>query len=272
MKEVGRWSCLMYHDTPATVAGADYFAVPATAFAEQVRGLSQLSLLGRSLEACVQQARERQVAITFDDAREDNYLVAWPILASAGMTATVFVVSDWVGQPAYCSWAQLRELHAAGWSVQSHTRSHPFLSTLNAESVRRELIESRERIEQEVGAPVTTLALPNGDWPAGKHQSAIAEAGYQLVATSRWHANSDEDGRAGVLGRYTVRRSTTITAFMERLIEMPGIWSNEGLRLMALHNLRKLIGAERYARWRRRVVSSEASTIPQTKGSLLSRP
>ena len=251
----GSWACLMYHATPARQEQADYFAVPASALAEQLSCLCRRGLAGRSLEASLAAPADGPgVAITFDDAHVSNHDVALPLLAEVGMTATVFVVPTWVGTAGYCSWSQLRRLHDAGWSVQSHTLTHPFLSTLGETAVRRELADSRRAIEDGIGAPVVTLALPNGDWPARPLRHLLPEAGYRYVATSAWHSNGDADRRRGVLGRYTVRRETTAASFDALVDTLPGRWSPEGLRLGVLTMVRGALGAHRYRAVRRYLI------------------
>jgi peptidoglycan/xylan/chitin deacetylase (PgdA/CDA1 family) len=160
-------------------------------------------------------------------------------------------VPSWVGTRGYCSWSQLRTMQEAGWSVQSHTLSHPFLSSLDRAALWRELADSRRAIEDAMGAPVVTLALPNGDWPARAHRDLLGETGYRYIATSRWHANGDAEQRRGVFGRYTIRRETTLEAFKQLLRTLPGHLSGEGLRLATLSLVRSALGVHRYRAIRR---------------------
>jgi hypothetical protein len=116
---------------------------------------------------------------------------------------------------------------------------------------------SRREIEDRVGAAVTTLALPNGDWPQRRWRSLIAESGYTLVATSRWRGNSsvlrEVDG-VRVVNRHTVRRDTTLEQFAHIVEQAPGFTSVEGLRLEALAAVRRVLGVGRYSRWRQRLL------------------
>ncbi len=255
------WCCLMYHATPRTEP-VDYFGVGGAVLRSQLAHLVECGLCGDTLEKCVVSPDPRRIAITFDDAHADNREVAALALAEAGMAATVFVVSDWVGRPGYCSWSQLRELHELGWSVQSHTASHPFLSTLAPDALRRELYTPRREIEDRVGAAVTTLALPNGDWPRPRWRALIAEAGYTLVATSRWRGNPAAlpklDG-VRVVNRHTIRRDTTPERFAHIVAQCPGLLSSEGLRLEVLATARRVLGVERYGRWRNRALGGRDS-------------
>jgi peptidoglycan/xylan/chitin deacetylase (PgdA/CDA1 family) len=130
----------------------------------------------------------RSFIITFDDGYEDNYTVALPLLQAYGFTATVFVVSGGVGKtsawdetPApLMTWEQIREMHRAGITIGSHSVSHPHLPQLSIEAARREIRESRDELEQALGAAVRTFCYPYGDWLPTMCE-AVQLAGYDLA-------------------------------------------------------------------------------------------
>lgn len=245
------WACLMYHEVPAAGEGAGYFAVPRAEFAAQLDRMRSAGLGGRSLEAVLGGDTRATVAITFDDGHATHARDAAPELAARGMTATFFVVSDWVGRAGYATWAELREMADAGMSIQSHTRSHPFLSELPRTGALEELRASRIEIEDRIGRPVTTIALPNGDFPRADD---FDSAGYRWVATSRWGANRGTGHAVRQVRRYTVRRSTSLDV-VERLARgQASALSPEGVRLELLGRIRAAVGPTRYARWRRAVL------------------
>lgn len=251
----GRWGCLMYHSVPASANAADYFAVPRSEFAAQLDLLRALGCRGVSLEEVMGSPLAANgaapIAITFDDGYADNFSEALPELVARGMSATVFVVTSRVGTPGYLTWDQLREMKNAGMSIQSHTHTHPFLSTLEPGDARAELERARQLIDRELGQATTTLALPNGDAPRGWRRADFLSAGVEWVATSSFGAN---DGRGWRVRRYTVRRGTTRAEFARIVRDLPSSWSREGLRLRTLGVVRSLLGVSRYARWRRRVL------------------
>jgi len=74
----------------------------------------------------------RSVALTFDDAWESAWSVAFPLLKQYGFRAIVFAipgrVADADERSPFVTWPQLRELHESGvFDVQSHTRSHAMM-------------------------------------------------------------------------------------------------------------------------------------------------
>lgn len=132
----------------------------------------------------------RSIAVTFDDGFVDVLETAAPMLAEAGVPATAFVAADLVSGAApdtsyeptrpFMTWDHVRELAAAGWSIGSHSLTHPRLSALESGESRRQLTESREEIEQQIGRSVTVLAYPYGT-PAtvsSRDRQLATEAGY----------------------------------------------------------------------------------------------
>lgn len=85
----------------------------------------------------------------------------------------------------YLTWEQVRAMRREGIEFGAHTVSHPILTRIPLEQVRRELTESRRKIEQETGQPVLALAYPNGQ--AGDVSPAVVEAareaGFSLAFT-----------------------------------------------------------------------------------------
>ena len=135
----------------------------------------------RFTDALTQNAGPRVFAITFDDAYASVISLAYPILSQLGVPATVFVPTradrdgirdwdgirewsdtPWKGELSGASWAQLKEVVAAGWEIGSHTRSHPDLTSLTDAQLRDELVGSREDCETRLQTPCTSIAYPYG--------------------------------------------------------------------------------------------------------------
>jgi peptidoglycan/xylan/chitin deacetylase (PgdA/CDA1 family) len=262
LRRPGPWVCLIYHDvTPTEPApgGSDYFAVSAAAFDRQLSIIQDLGLRGRSIADAIADPAA-VVAISFDDGDLGQAVRAFPALTARNMTATFFVTSSWVGTPRYASWAQLREMRAAGMSIQSHTHTHPFLSELDANRLRDELRRSRELLDEHLGQRTTMIAFPGGDAPQPSLSGLLAETGYEVVATSRWGRNpAQARGEPWYIRRCTVRGSPSDATFSaivqgDRLLSAKRR-AREGL----LAFLRSSLGPSRYARWRRRFLDAGAS-------------
>lgn len=122
-------------------------------------------------------------------------------------------------------WNQIREMSAAGIEFGSHTVSHPILSRLDDEELRQELVESRTRLEQELGKSAPVLAYPVGgpDEFNEKVIQAAASAGYRLGVCYMPGIN-----RLGDVDRFRLRRQHveryTSNAYFSGLLSLPEIF------------------------------------------------
>ncbi|MFZ1431104.1 MAG: polysaccharide deacetylase family protein [Geminicoccaceae bacterium] len=175
---------LMYHriaaadDGPAPLAP---FRVTPAMFERQLAYLRRHGYRTITVEAWQQalieqdgRVDDRVVALTFDDAYRDFLTDAWPLLRKYGFNATLFVASDHVGgcaewdrpfgEPApILAWPELRTLAGEGLAFGAHSGSHPFMTRLAPADMLAEGRRSKDRLERELGRPVTTMAYPFGD-------------------------------------------------------------------------------------------------------------
>ncbi|MFN2511743.1 MAG: polysaccharide deacetylase family protein [Pyrinomonadaceae bacterium] len=151
-----------------------------------------------------------RVVITFDDGCESDLLLAAPLLGEAGCNATFYIVTGFTGQRGYMNEKQVRELSEMGFEIGSHSKTHRLLSDLDADSLRAEIVESKERLEQIVGKRVEHFSCPGGRWTSAVATMA-AEVGYASVATSRTGKNSPSSRFR--LARMTVMRGAGVENF-----------------------------------------------------------
>ncbi len=117
-----------------------------------------------------------RVALTFDDAYENFFAEAYPLLEAHRMPATLYVPTGFVEGTARapirgtdglrpCSWAQLREMHAGGLvALGSHTCTHPDLDKVSRTRAAWEVEASKSVIEEKIGTRVTSFCYPRGLW------------------------------------------------------------------------------------------------------------
>jgi peptidoglycan/xylan/chitin deacetylase (PgdA/CDA1 family) len=59
------------------------------------------------------------------------------------------------------TWSQVQELRKAGHTVGAHTMSHPNVAHVSETEARFEIVESKKRLEQELGVPVEHFSYPH---------------------------------------------------------------------------------------------------------------
>ena len=96
---------------------------------------------------------------------------------------------------------QVRTAARMGIEIGSHAVSHVRLSELDADVVRREVIESRERLEAVVEAPVRGFCYPYGD--VADALELVRNAGYEYAVATRTSARRH---------RYAFLASTSVSA------------------------------------------------------------
>lgn len=121
---------------------------------------------------------EKVVILTFDDGYIDFYFNAYPILRKYGFSATVFVPTGLIGQPAYLSWHQIKEMHSSGLILfGAHTVNHLHLPSLPPEIALKEMAESKTTLSDQLGVPINFSAYPYGSTDANTI-TLTKEAGY----------------------------------------------------------------------------------------------
>lgn len=164
-------------------------SVTPTAFAAQVAllradGAHTISLfqLLRALEG-KETLPPHPVVLTFDDGYKDFATTAAPLLASQGMTATAFVVGDFIGSPGYMSAAQVRQVRGLGMTIGAHTMDHVDLPRMPPALARAQIEGSRLVLQELTGAAIDDFA-----YPFGRHSPAVdrlvAEAGFRDAVTT----------------------------------------------------------------------------------------
>ncbi len=88
----------------------------------------------------------------------------------------------------YMDWNQLLDLHRHGYSIQSHTLTHPMLGECTDDQIFYELNESKETIERKIGNKVNYLSLPFGSYNENVIKYA-KKIGYLGIFTSSLKKN-----------------------------------------------------------------------------------
>lgn len=105
---------------------------------------------------------QAKLTFTFDDNYGSHYSLALPVLKEKGVSATVYVISDYVGANGQIDWGQLLELqNVHGWEVGSQSRTHKDLTKVDLETLMDE-VEGSKKLLASHGLFVRSFAAPYG--------------------------------------------------------------------------------------------------------------
>jgi len=129
----------------------------------------------------------RPLIITFDDGHVSCHALAYEALLARGMTATVFLTTERVGDSEYVTWEMVQQMAANGMEFGSHGASHRALTALSEDELETELATSRAALGEHLPLPHAHFALPFG--LANPHVIAGALRHYETVCTSDFGIN-----------------------------------------------------------------------------------
>jgi len=201
--------------------------------------------------------RTEILCLTFDDGWESDVTVSLPALAGLGVRGTFFVTTGTIGTPGFLSWPQVKMLADAGMELGSHTCSHPHLTRLAPDDLRRELRDSRQALEDRLGRRVDSLSVPHGSYNRRVLEAATT-AGYEWVCVSRPGLNALPLRRGRPIRRNAFHRAIG-DADLARIIH-PGRATVLGWQVSYLGRaaLRRMVSERRYAALRTAVTARRA--------------
>jgi peptidoglycan/xylan/chitin deacetylase (PgdA/CDA1 family) len=180
--------------------------------------------------------REDTFVLTFDVGFRGFYELAFPLLSAMGWTATVFLVTGLLGK--HDQWTasenpggktypllglrEIDEMARAGFSFQSHSRTHPDLTKLTRIALTEELMGARQDLEDLLGRPVPYVAYPYGRYNEDV-LGATQAAGYTAAFSVQPGFNRRD------VDRYRIRRLDIFgTDTAPALLRKVAFGSNDG--------------------------------------------
>lgn len=123
-----------------------------------------------------------------------------------------FITTERIGTPSFVTKADLRELHARGHAVGSHSATHPYrMAALDDDRLHAEWRESAATIADTLGLRTTTASVPGGFYSPRVTAAAAAE-GITVLFNSEPSTRITLVNGCRVLGRFNVYRDTKPTA------------------------------------------------------------
>jgi len=167
-----------------------------------------MSLFEKHLQALSEVPGAERCLLTFDDGGSSGFSIIAPMLEAFGRRGCFFVPTDFINRPGFLTEDQIRELHARGHRIGSHSRSHSVhMSDGSYEAVYAEWQHSAELLAGLLGEPVAWASVPSGYY-SRKTFKAAAAAGIEVLFTLEPVAGNRIVEGCNVRGRYMVRRHT----------------------------------------------------------------
>ncbi len=212
---------LMYHYVGPLPAAPDQIRIGLTILPDyfeqqlqflQARGYTSIDFyqmqnalaLGTPLPA-------KPIIFTFDDAYEDVYRFAFPVMQKYGYTGTVFVPTQFLDDKlaGYMSWDEAMELYHAGWRLEPHTKTHVELQNRPRDFLVYQIFGSMETLRYYLGYQPRFFAFFSGKYDDAA-TAMLEEVGYWGAVTTdsaQFHrlANAFAWGRVRVSGTETLQ-------------------------------------------------------------------
>lgn len=159
---------------------------------------------------------QKAFILTFDDGFKSVYQIAFPILSEIDFTATIFLVTDYIGKTAawelgkrdrqagghhlpLLSWAEIEELHRHRFECGSHGARHIHLTQVDSRIVCQDIEKSKWTIEDKLGSACELFCYPYGECNASVRQ-IVKDRDFQGAVTTKFGRNRSS------ADPYTLRR------------------------------------------------------------------
>jgi peptidoglycan/xylan/chitin deacetylase (PgdA/CDA1 family) len=127
----------------------------------------------------------RPVVVSFDDGYLSDYTRAFPVLQARHWPGVLDLQVDFLrGIGGLRRW-RVRDLVASGWELDSHTFTHPDLTTVDDVRLWREVDGSRRALRRLFHVAVDFFCYPNGRYDARVVRS-VRRAGYLGATTTHY--------------------------------------------------------------------------------------
>jgi peptidoglycan/xylan/chitin deacetylase (PgdA/CDA1 family) len=129
------------------------------------------------------------------------------------------------------TWDELKQLHAEGHEIGSHSQSHPILPLVSDKQLEIEVAGSRAQLRQRLGFEIESFCYPNGDCDE-RVAGAVRRAGYRHAVTTRYGVNSSDNShylwkRCDMQGTHARTRSGQFSE-ARMLLRLTGMLASAG--------------------------------------------
>jgi peptidoglycan/xylan/chitin deacetylase (PgdA/CDA1 family) len=258
---------VMYHDIVARglpdesgFAGADaaLYKLEREEFAGHLRAIDA-SVREQAMSTVFDLPQEMQaratppLLLTFDDGGVSAHTSAAGMLEAYGWRGHFFVTANYIDTPTFLSRAQIKDLHARGHIIGSHSSSHPLrMARCSWDELMDEWRTSIEILSGVIKEAVTVASVPGGYYTR-RVAEAAAQSGIKYLFTSEPTARCMTVDGCLVLGRYSIQRWTSAetaaaiaSGKLAPRIKQQALWTAK--------KMTKAVGGEYYLKARRALI------------------
>jgi peptidoglycan/xylan/chitin deacetylase (PgdA/CDA1 family) len=129
------------------------------------------------------------VLLRFDDGSASQYNTAYQYMKNYKMRGTLAAQTNAIGTGGYCTWAQLREMDSAGWSIANHTNASTNLTTLTEAQQETQISGGKTAlVANGLSRCADYLVFPGGNWDVNT-VTAMTNLGVLAAQTTYTHTN-----------------------------------------------------------------------------------
>lgn len=199
---------------------------------------------------------KKYVIITFDDGYKDNLKNALPILKKYNLKAVLFYVTD----ETYNKWdtdvenrpkekkfelmnlEEIKELYSSGLiEIGGHTTTHLDMPLIEREALKKDLEESRDKIEEITGKKPVSFAYP---WGRNNEtcRKVVEEVGYKFAVSTESGSSCFSDNLFEIV-RVGIYSKDDINKFEQKISgNYPFMRENRAKMKKFRNKLRKMVG------------------------------
>lgn len=173
---------IMFHNVENIKNKKDRYSITKEELEEYILHLQSTGKkIANNIEECF--LDRNKVFITFDDGYKSIKNIVLPIMLKHNIPFTIFIVVDYIGKDGYLTKEDLILLKKSGiCKIGSHSISHPIFSELSIQEKKRELLESRDKLEKILNFKVEDFAFPYGSsFPVDKISKKLSKEIYKNV-------------------------------------------------------------------------------------------
>lgn len=144
-------------------------------------------------EALKDRSGKKYVVFTFDDGYETFYSQTYPVVKKHKIKVTNYVIADFLGKTNYMSKSQLDKIHGEGYlEIGSHTLTHLGLTVISKNEAKRQIVESKKKLETLFNTKVQSFCYPYGFYNDDVAK-IVQESGYTNATITKLGSVVSED-------------------------------------------------------------------------------